>query len=127
MPPKVLVIDDNVMFLDITKAYFQYKGFEVAAYLQPTCPMLEKEAESCFLGEPIYDLILTDNDMPNMQGIDFLEHIHERGCKIPSSKKAILGGDISIEDRVRAERLGVRIFHKPCSFDVLDEWVKAVI
>jgi DNA-binding response OmpR family regulator len=126
MPLKVLVLDDDVQCLNFTEAYFQHKGFEVSAYLQATCPMLEQVAVYCSLGEPIYDLIVVDNDMPSMKGIDFLEYIQEKGCKISNTRKAIISGGISTEERDRAKDLGVRVFDKPCSLDILDDWIESV-
>jgi len=126
MTLKVLVVDDDVQCLNLTEAYFQHKGFEVSAYLQATCPILEQESEYCSLGKPGYDLIMVDNDMPNMKGIEFLEYIQARGCKISNTRKAMLSGGISIEDRNRAKKLGVKVFDKPCSFDILDRWLETV-
>lgn len=124
MSLKVLVLDDDVQCLNLSEAYFQYKGFEVSAYLQATCPMFEQVAAYCSLEEPIYDLIVVDNDMPNMKGIEFLEYIQEKGCKIPNTRKAILSGGISNEERDRAKSLGVKVFDKPCPLDVLDQWIE---
>ena len=127
MPFKVLVLDDDVQCLNLTEAYFQHKGFEVSAYLQATCPMFEQGAAYCSLNEPIYDLVVVDNDMLNMKGIDFLECIQEKGCKTPNSRKAIISGGISTEDRNRAKDLGVKVFDKPCSLATLDNWIESVL
>ena len=122
MSLKVLVLDDDVQCLNLSEAYFQYKGFEVSAYLQATGPVLEQVA-----GDSIYDLIVVDNDMPNMKGIEFLEYIQEKGCKIPNIRQAILSGGISNEERNRAKALGVKVLDKPCSLDVLDRWIETAL
>ncbi|MEE4254069.1 MAG: response regulator [Desulfuromusa sp.] len=127
MPLKVLVLDDDVQFLNLTEAYLEDKGFEVSAYLQVPRPMLEKVAEYCPLGDPIYDLILVDNDMPDMKGIEFLEYIQKKGCKISNTRKAILSGCLSSDERNRAKELGVKVFDKPCSLDVLDKWIETAL
>lgn len=127
MPLKVLVLDDDVQYLNLTETYLEDKGFEVSAYLQVPLPLLEKVAEDCSLGDPIYDLILVDNDMPNMKGIEFLEYIQKKGCKIPNTRKAILSGCLSTDERNRAKDLGVKVFDKPCSLDVLDKWIETAL
>jgi len=124
MPLKVLVLDDDVQYLNLTEAYFQHKGFEVSAYLQVTSSILEQMAD---LGKPSYDLIVVDNNMPNMKGIEFLEYMQGKGCKIPNARKAIISGNISVEERDRAKNLGIKVFDKPCSLDILDEWLETVI
>ena len=87
MALRVLVIDDDVWCLAIAEEYFSHKGFEVTSLISATCPMMDKGLDECPYEFPRYNILLTDNAMPQMTGLEFLEYIEERNCKIPSNNK----------------------------------------
>ena len=123
MPLKAIVIDDDTMCLSVAEEFFIEKDFEVAAHTRAICPMIEQRLETCPYEKPHYDIILSDNNMPSMTGIEFFEYINERGCKISNNNKALLTGDINEEIDNRAKKLGIRVFHKPCPIEKIENWL----
>lgn len=127
MEKKALVIDDDVYCLDILVEYLMDKGFKATSYLCPTCPMMEQNADICPMNVPRYNIVLSDNHMPEMTGLEFFEYQGQRGCKIPPNHKALISGDISSEDQKVAESMGYKVFHKPTPLDLIDSWIDTVM
>lgn len=120
---RALVIDDDVYCLDITSEYFRYKGFDVTAQLRPTCPAMEQGAEICPVGQPHFDIIISDNRMPGMTGLEFFALLEQKKCRIPASHKALLSGDLTQEEFSKAVECGYKVFRKPCPLELLDRWL----
>ncbi|MFK5927483.1 MAG: hypothetical protein QM483_12695 [Desulfuromusa sp.] len=73
MEKKALVIDDDVYCLDILVEYLMDKGFNATSSLCPTCPMMEQNTDVCPMDVPRYNIVLSDNHMPEMTGLEFFE------------------------------------------------------
>ena len=127
MKSKILVIDDDVCCLDIAVEYFLDKDFSVTSSLNPTCPMMEQNLTTCPAVTSDFDIIFSDNRMPEMTGLEFFEYQRQRGCKIPPYRKALISGDISNEDQKIAEDIGYKVFHKPTPLNLFDRWIDIVL
>ena len=127
MKKTVLVIDDDVYCLNVAEGFFLEKGFTVTSSLKPSCPMVEQNLTKCPTSVFGYDIIFSDNRMPDMTGLEFFEYQRQRGCKVPPHRKALTSGDLSGSDQRIAENVGYKVFHKPTSLDVIDLWVDDVL
>lgn len=124
---KALIVDDDVFCLNVTSEYFKYKGFDVTARLRPSCSALEQELESCSIDGPCFDIVVSDNRMPGMTGLEFFELIDKKKCYVPVSCKALLTGDLTQDEFNKAVERGYKVFQKPCSLELLDLWLKEVL
>lgn len=99
----ILVVDDEELVREViakkTERHLGYKVSEAVDGLEAL-----KKIE---LDKP--DLIITDIRMPNMDGLELLERVKERGIDVPV---IILTGYGQIEDALKAIRLGARGFMK---------------
>ena len=119
-----LVCDDDNICLDVLSEVLVEEQFKVAAFPRATCHMtLQKEA-CCPMESPCYDILLTDNQMPDMTGLEFLELQQCNGCKIPAHRKAIISGNWTIENLDKAAKIGCQTFHKPYGFDKITTWIE---
>ncbi|MEE4254911.1 MAG: response regulator [Desulfuromusa sp.] len=127
MKKKALVIDDDPYFLDVCIEYLKDKGLHVSSLLSPSCTMIEQNLETCPMNAPCYDIVLSDNNMPKMKGLEFFFYLSQRGCKVPAYCKALISGDISPQDRGIAEGMGCKVFQKPTPLHRVDSWIDDVL
>ena len=99
MSERVLVIDDNKEIRDFLAEYIlEPMGFEVLAAVDGLMGL-----EMALIERP--DLMITDQQMPNMTGLQVLQKLHERNVDIPA---ILMTGRGSEETAVAAFRLGIR-------------------
>lgn len=73
---KILVVDDDTTFLLMLQSFLAKKGFETEVISDPLKALQSLEKNE-------YDLILSDYRMPQMDGMEFLSAIGERGIDTP--------------------------------------------
>lgn len=115
MYERVLVIDDSQEIRDFLCEYIlQPKGFEV---MQASNGLMG--LEMAIAKEP--DLMIVDQQMPRLTGLEVLEKLKERGIEIPAILATAHGSE---ETAVTAFRLGIRDYViKPFDADEISESV----
>lgn len=115
MYEKVLVIDDSQEIRDFVVEYIlRPKGFEVMTASDGLMGL-----EMAIAKEP--DLMITDQQMPGMTGLEVLQKLRERDVNIPS---ILITGEGSEDTAVRAFRLGIKDYIiKPIDAEELSESV----
>lgn len=93
---RVLVIDDDPNLLDVMVAALEGKDFDVTT-------ASDGESGIKALGNDFYDLVLTDLMMPDVNGMDILNHVVKQS---PGSKCIILTGHATIKSSVEAIKKG---------------------
>lgn len=114
--PKVLVVEDSKELRDIIKSVLESAGFEVEAVDNPK-PAIQK------LKETKFSAIITDNDMPEMSGSEFLTVLKASG--IPTPAYMVSGSqDPNLAEWVR--KIGYKFFEKPDFLTAIKE-IKAML
>ncbi|GJM39843.1 MAG: hypothetical protein DHS20C20_01250 [Ardenticatenaceae bacterium] len=115
MYERVLIIDDSQEIRDFLCEYIlQPKGFEV---LQASNGLMG--LEMAIAKEP--DLMIVDQQMPRLTGLEVLEKLRERGVEIPAILATAHGSE---ETAVAAFRLGIRDYViKPFDADEISDSV----
>lgn len=96
MSHKVLVIDDDVPFCEMLKAFLTKKGFVV---MNAFNSLDAKKA----IDDTCYDIVLTDVRLPDSDGIELLKYIKE---KCITSQVILMTGYTEIKTAVNAMKLG---------------------
>jgi len=73
---RILLADDNKAIRDMVSRFLEFIGYEVALAVNGV------EALAVFLGSS-FDLVLTDLEMPAMDGLSLAGHIKERSPRTP--------------------------------------------
>jgi CheY-like chemotaxis protein len=97
---------------DRTKKILEERGHEVFSYKDPSdCPLGFLTECKCNHMNFCSDVIISDVSMPFVNGLDFVESLRGKGCKIRNI--ALISGFWTKKDISRAEKIGFTVFHKP--------------
>ena len=111
-PCRILTVDDEASVNLSLKFVFTGPRYEVLSVASGDAALASLEADS-----NSYDVIIVDQRMPNLTGVELVEAIRKRG--IPG-EIIILSAHLSPEMREAYERLGVHaIFPKPFEVEEL--------
>jgi EAL domain-containing protein (putative c-di-GMP-specific phosphodiesterase class I)/CheY-like chemotaxis protein len=112
---RVLVVDDNTSLLRATEKVLQRQGWEVIT-ANDGADAKQK------LGTGIFDVVVSDIDMPRSDGLELLRNVRERDLDLPV---ILVTGVPSIESSSRALEYGAsRYLVKPVGNDKLVEVVR---
>ena len=126
MPPKVaLLFEDNSLCRDLMTEILTEKNFEVAAFADPVSYVAAKNNCRNCTGNSCADALITDNQMPGMSGLELIQWINDRGCKLANHPKAVISGSWSNEEHEQAQQLGCKIFQKPATIEEIHQWLDA--
>ena len=115
MSEKVLLVDDEVDFLDTLSERMRTRGMEVSTSSSGAEALKKVEQES-------YDVIILDLMMP---GVDGLEALKILKAKKPELQVILLTGHATVEKGIEAMKLGAMDFlEKPTDLSLLTEKIK---
>jgi len=122
---KAMVIDDVELIRDFLVEVLEERGYEVVSYASPEdfgfCRGSKCQSSS---NEGRIDLLLTDNQMPSVSGLELIEQRLTRNCRLLPKNRAIISGTWTREERLRADRLGCQTFDKPCRLETFQAWLE---
>ena len=110
---RILLADDNKAIRDTVSGFLEFIGYEVALAINGI------EALAVFL-ENSFDLVLTDLEMPAMDGLSLAGHIKE---KSPSTPVILLTGS----DRETVLEIGIGLFESVLLKPVMLEDLQSAI
>jgi signal transduction histidine kinase/CheY-like chemotaxis protein len=110
---KIMIVDDNATNLTILKRQFEYWK------LQPVLAKTGEEALGILSADPAIDLVITDMQMPGMDGMMLARHIRERHPQIPVMLLSSIGEEFKDHER----ELFVSVMTKPIRQHVLSKQI----
>ena len=122
---RIIVLEDNDNVRTLVTMLLELRGYEVYAFSKPTiCPLQIETECRCNQNQSCTDVILTDLDMPEMDGFRFIEHLKKKNCKC--QHVAIMSGGLHTKALLRAKQLGCKVFEKPFKRELLFEWLDGI-
>jgi DNA-binding response OmpR family regulator len=118
--PRIVIFDDDALFLKMLEEYFSMGNFEVRSFSEPLlCPHAENTGR-CL--NPCADIIITDFLMPRIDGIELLERQIRHGCTVDVRNKAVVSGALPDGCRARMKGLADTFFQKPFRMRDIKAW-----
>lgn len=125
MALRVVIFEDERVTREILSRLISSRGHEVLCFPDPSCcPLYSGTACSCTEEEACADILITDNQMPVMSGLQFIRRQYERGCKGIVNNKAVVSGYLSPEELEQIRNMGCKVFSKPVKWGEMLLWLE---
>lgn len=122
MKLRAIVLDDEYTIRTLICDILKERGYEVYVSSEPSLSPIYLESKCfCPVATPCANIIITDINMPNMTGLEFIENLKRNGCKIQNV--AIMSAGWTDETIKHAKRLGCHILKKPFKYDEIEKWL----
>lgn len=123
MAKRVLVVDDEVCITSVLTRIIASWGYDAASFSDVrSCISALPCTGACAFDSPCAHAIITDLHMPGVSGLDLVELLRARNCKIP--RIAIMSADCG-EFLLRAAHTGCDFFEKPLDLTDLSSWLSS--
>ncbi len=125
MRRRALIFDDQADSRRQMWAILNRRDYEVFSYLNPgVCPLNAVQQYPCPEEAICADLIISDIQMLRANGIDFVQQLIEKKCRLPHL--AVISESWTEPDRRRAKEFGCKVFEKPLAILKLIEWLDEI-
>ncbi len=122
MKLRAMVFDDDVEILKLISSVLEMRGYEVRAYTDPReSPLIRKPHRNLFMQHGCCDLLISDVNMPGMNGFDLIENQNKNDWKVKNI--ALMSGLWTPAWRGQAEKLGCKMFDKPFKLAEINGWL----
>lgn len=122
MIKRAVVIDDDQAIRSVISSILKRRGYEVHASTEPlSCPIFLHHECQCQIEHACTNILITDVNMPNMTGLEFIKNQKINGCKVQNI--AVISAAWQESDLKLAKNLGYKIFKKPFKINELNKWL----
>lgn len=122
MKVRAIVFDDNYVLRTVISDILKDRGYEVFDSSEPGFCHTFLESKCTYSGKYICaNIVITDLNMPNMSGLEFIEYQKSMGCNIPNI--AVMSAGWTENELARAEKHGCHTFNKPFRINELKKWL----
>ena len=125
MKLRVCVFDNDPAIRAMLETVLEQRGYEVFVFADPAaCPLRSASSCVCASGAACTDAIISDLNMPLVEGLAFVEEQRAKGCQCQHI--ALMSGFWREGDVRRALDLGCEVFLKPFRMADLQAWLDGV-
>lgn len=123
----LLIITDVEGVQQILSVYAELVGCELVALDKPAiCDARNKADGNCSKESPCVDMLMIEQKLNGLCGLDFIQQQVERGCKLPSCCMAVMSRDLTNEELKKAKDIGCHVLQKPVTYEIFKNWVNGV-
>lgn len=124
MRPRAIVFEDDDALRELLLYILHKRNYEVISASSPMgCPIYEDLSVLCPHEFACGDFLITDNHMPAMTGLEFVQAQEQRGCKGIVHNKAVMSACWTDNELTLANCLGCKVFKKPFNIAEINMWL----
>lgn len=121
---RVLIFDDAPAVRQLLELALVKQGFDVHVFEDPTyCPTHELDECFCDNNTTCTDIIITDVQMPNLNGMSFLKKQLEKGCQVNPQNVMVISGYLDEPTKQAIDCMGVASLRKPFMLSDIFKWL----
>lgn len=122
---RILILDDDQDIRTLLETALAGKGHEVTCLSDPTeFPLFTNQKCPCEPQNYCTDVLIADIVMPNMEGIEFVKGLQEKGCwPLKLGNVAIMSGYLTLHYLSELNSMGIHYFRKPFELQEIFSWV----
>ncbi len=125
MGMRILLLEDNTVTRTMLQNTFERHGWEVLSFPDPAdCPLYCITSCSCPVAEECVNVIVTDFEMPRMNGCFFVEKLLQKGCRVKHLALLTAAQDTAVVEH--AKGLGFVVFNKTEPLLALINWLEDI-
>ena len=122
---RVVILEDDQLSNALLSLVMNNKGYEVFTYDTPTiCPLQLTPECRCGENERCTDIILSDLNMPGINGLEYFSNQRTKGCKCQNI--ALVTDNINIDVAQKATNLSCKLFSKPVDMKEISGWLHEI-
>jgi CheY-like chemotaxis protein len=126
MKLRLFIVDDDQNVRDVMANILRRCGHDILTFPDAcSCCRANAPACPCSEGEACADAVLTDLKMPDVDGLQFLDGLQQRGCRIRN--KAIISAYWTSASMLHAFHRGYRVFEKPAGIWDVEGWLATCV
>lgn len=111
-PMRTLLFEDDDQLRLVLHRMCTRRGWKIRSFQNAlACPLACSSKCTCPLPEFCANVIVTDFEMPGLDGVSFVSQLRDKGCRI--SNIAVFSGSCDDDALACASDLGIRVFAKP--------------
>jgi len=118
MEVRVYIFEDEKDVRNPLAYYLKGSGFVVYDFDNPR---QFSQKISCRESKKYIDVVLTDIQMPQMDGMEFIEHLLNLGCS--PQNIAVISGYLDRKTETFLSERGIKVYKKPHSLLEISEWL----
>jgi len=124
MRPRAIIFEDDDTLRALLLNILHQRDYEVISASSPMgCPVYEDLTALCPHEYACGDFLITDNNMPAMTGLEFVQAQEQRGCKGVVRNKAVMSACWADNELTLANSLGCKVFKKPFRISEINNWL----
>ncbi len=121
---RTLLLEDDEHLRRLLELMLTRRGHQVTSYISPLhCPWYGESGCGCQAEKPCIDFLITDNRMPGMTGLEFIQQQAQHSDQFRHQHKAIMSRCWQEQDKLLAKQLGLQVFRKPFNWNEFFAWL----
>jgi CheY-like chemotaxis protein len=120
---RAIIVDDEAIVLNMLKMFLELRGYEVMACREAFRCEIYGDHAKCDNLQPCADVLITDNRMPKMSGIEMLEAQARMGCKLIPRNTVVISAYLDEREFKKIGELGCAFLEKPFTPDQMETWL----